>query len=621
VTTEPAWSQALSMSGRTLLCEQLVWSTASRNLVDSGFGPIAQSPGWPSYEAKDRHAGLGTLARFLPEGSTAHIARGLAPPRCFALAQVAEGRLLLAKSYLGKDDNGRPNKYLVHALLDRTCSASVLDLFAAARSGVLLTSLPVDLTVTRHLPQVSVARAVAGPEVRVSVAPAVRREWLRRCASTLLDRERGGPPLVLVSADPELARPVLYDLLAMTPPRVLAGLTVSTYEQDPRSGDFDVVISHPPFLVRAGAGPGAVDLDGVADLSPESATPAGRAMTHLVDGYLEAGAVPDVGRLEELCRAEDDRRLLTEPVGGLRRDEVEHLLRGALAQTWLEQSGALDRVVHEIAHGNRPLAGLVVAQAPGLPPDAGQQLHDALGSQTVAAVTGSEGEADLDGLLRLADDLGLGASVALAVRQAIDDDLAGGGRPEVDLDVVVPLLRRADEVSEAHVSVVARRVFLPGMERIMAREWTTWHDAVIVQHIAAPTEETDEVFRWLLRHQPERWPGAVDEALERQEIAADQLGRLLPWAQPSYLRELVRALCLCTRLPVGFVLMHLLDDASLTAEAVAEVTRTEWPSLARQAGVPAAVADVVQAALVIAYGADDDRGRWRRPFRHRSPRN
>jgi hypothetical protein len=620
VTTDPNAAALVHGPGtpRPLIFEQLVWSTASRNLLDSGFGPMAQSSGWPSYERSDRSGGLGGLVRFLPDGASSHILRGTVAPRCLALAHTRLGHVLLAKTHLGVDDGGRPNKYLVHALLDRSATATVYDLLTAAGSGALLSDLPLDFELTRSLPAVT----LPAPEPPVGgwhpVDPVVRREWLRRCALGVLRWERTGAPLVLVSVDEDRARSMLVDVVAMLPARLVARLSVSTYEQDPQGSGFDLCIGIPPFVARAGTGAaaGVVDLDVSGPPAAPPQTIDETATTALVDLYLEGRTVhADVARLEELCAAESDRRLLTRPVGQLRREEVERLLQTGHAGAWLDLPGAVDRLLHEVVESHGALSPVVVRLAPVLSADTRHQLAEALSVRLTDAVTHPDRHREALVLLDLAEDLNLGNRIAEALWQYVDTELAEGRPTTLDLELALPLMRRADQLSPAPTpAVLARRVQLPGMDEVVAREWTSINDAVIVQHVLRPGADLIGAFGWLLEHHPRQWAAAIDNALARQEITPDRVLDVLP-PLSGQLPSLVEGLCQCRHLPVGFVLQRALAHQDLPPQDVAFVTRAYWRQLARQAEIPEPAVTVIAQALA----ATSDERRWirRLPFRHK----
>jgi hypothetical protein len=556
-----------SPSSGTVRCEQVVlgWSVNSL-LGGDGFGPVFASAGWP-LPPGDRDAGLGRWARFLDQGAATLVAEGAVPPRCLAYAVTEHGSVLLSKAYAAGAT--RPGQYVVHALLDPSGRLGPRDLFAAADRGLLRTEQPAG-DARPDWPAVAVPLAdPAAPGALDAAATAV--------LAMLLGGLAGRRPVVLASRDAERAEQAVRSAVAVLPPGLTAGLTLTTFATDPAGEGFRLGVAVPPF-----SRPVAVDLDLDAPLpSPD------RATATLVAALTTDGPRDGLGQVTTVAELDSWAALRAGRLGELEPADVQRLLVGPLWRTFLErldETGPTRLLLEALRDPQlRPVLATRLAT-----PDAGlaQILARAVGRPTGLELRG-QGQLQAE----LVDLLGA-AAFARSVLPAVHRLAKADG----------PLAIAAPALADLVATSLGRR----GSAPVGAFDWyadtSTWSvvtDQRLVDWLDGKGPPDPALVDAVAR-EPAGFAAALDQLVADGRPAKALLTRMHDWPDDG-LEVLVLGLLPTRRTPRLFLLDVL---GARDPEVARPQLRRHWSEITRQAELGATLTGLLEVV------DDQKRPRW-----------
>ena len=527
--------------------------------TSNGLGVLGTSPGWPLVEGQPW---LPEQARtFLPRGSDAEVMRGTEPPVGLEAHPTPYGTLLVCKVYLGRV--GRPGTFTAHCLLDpagRQCATDMLEL---VRGGVL--------RMGEEQPPTAPLEVLSLPARRTRPLPQdVRPDLLAVLMAHLADRT----PLLLRSADRLTGVDTLASLAKALPRRVVAQLWWSSlvaHPYDPaETAGAGVGLVVAPFSVTddfgvagPGAGPAAVGPASVVNLDAGPLTAPLRARA-LCQSYLDHPELyADAADVEEFVARLD--ALTLDPAVPV-DDRALDLLAGDVGPVVFGRlvtgERGMTRLTEVVRAGHRLPYRALWSAVPELPdrlyawfgPMQGDQDLQVRAQQVICSTM------DTRNLVRL-------------VARPLSNDVT-------DYRPVVADRKLATALAGLDVPLDAYEW------RVLTEEWGPVVTAAVAGWLEGWTDAPADLARLADDH--DVFVAGLDEALARVTAPVGTVrDRLADWTGLP-VEEWIDSLLECRNVPAGTPLAAL---GRLERSGVRQVLRRDWPRLAAQAGIPAAVAE------------------------------
>lgn len=312
--------------------EHLVYSWATENLVGSGYGIVAHSTGWRA-PVTSREGTVRALTSFLPADL---LSLGDSPLQAIELREhPLHGRVLVKKTYLGRDTSGRPGRYVAHIVeVGELTGADALEF---GRSETVLADWPVDATPTRTLEPIS------GPgrsRRRPSEPPAL-------LIAGLLDHLAERRPVVLMIDRHRDVAAELAGAFALLPAGLTRDLTWSTFSADPESLDTDLIVASVAESTVWPARDTArryLGIDDDTNFDPPSGGSRSLAADLLDARAAGLEAPDDINAISEFRSWLASTNVLNREPANLTDREVQAVLVGGLRDKWLAIPGARERV-------------------------------------------------------------------------------------------------------------------------------------------------------------------------------------------------------------------------------------------------------------------------------------
>lgn len=535
--------------------EQLILAWSPSNLLGvSGMGPVAASPGW-ELPPRDSFAGLGAAARYLSDDTI--VPAGAVPPVCLEYRPDSAGALLVAKTY--SVASRRPGQYQVHAIR-AGAGLSAWDLWALADQGVLredeLAEHPGDLPALLLTP-------VRRPRVSRDADDVAELARLLQCLNE-------DEPYLVRANQQDQGVDAIQTLLAYLPIGLARDVPVSTFVASASAWVAGIGLLVSPF-----SAPGAgVDLD--LDPARPRSTPASEAYLPLADQLVNGGtgqpalrirSLADLKALLALERADlasVDHATLAKALGTPFFDTVlaklaahprcDEVLRGMLADPAVENA----------------LAGRLRSDGPENA-DLVAALVRALGE------TGAKtGRGPLQSWVLQA--IGTDAFANYVVPPLVAEARAGG--VHVHATDLAALLGQSVDIDDL------RRGFLftASPERWGGVAEAEFEASLRGDHPLSPGT------RSLLRTQPAKAAAFLDERLESKALPATTLAWALERWSDADLPDLVTVLVRAKSVPHDWVVKAL---GARTEPVAREILAAQWPAIAAQLGLPAAIAELL----------------------------
>lgn len=519
--------------------------------TSNGLGVLGASAGWPTVESVPW---LPEQARtFLPRGSDAEVVRGAEPPCGLDAYPTDHGTLLVSKVYLGRV--GRPGTFTAHCLLDPTGHLAATEVLDLVRQGVLRTG--------EEQPEAGPLPVLELPARRTRPMPEdVRTDLLAALIGHLADRT----PLLMRTADRSSALETLGGLARALPRKVVADLWWSNFVAHPDevagSAGPGVGVVLAPFSATNdfGAGGGAAQVlepDAGAVAAPDRARDLAQSYLDHPGRYADARSVEEfVTRLQALTL--DPTEPLTDQGLDLLADEVGPVVFARLV-TGLRGMARLAEVVRA---GRRLPYRELWSAVPALPdtmyawfgPGQGDPERQERAQRIICSTM------DIRNLTRL-------------VARPLSHDV-GTYRPVVANRKLATALSRLEVPLEAYEW------------RVLTDDWGPVVTSAVVSWLEGWTDPPADLAR--LTEDRRAFVAGLDDALDQVSApAADVREQLAEWPGLP-VEEWIELLLECRNVPAGTPLAAL---GRLDRGGVRQVLRRDWPRLAAQAGIPAAVAD------------------------------
>lgn len=247
--------------------EQLwyTWSAVGLGPLSAGFRIRAASKELSDVNSP-RVQGLDRYLRYtLPEGTDRFAITPEMAPICLSLIQTDWGeRILVNKTYTGKDGVGRPGAFFIHLLAGLPRDFSVSDAIALWRSpfwqssdgnigsSVLLSSIALDeLDKERQQIDTMHPKGIDNSWVQDCFPLVIRayltwrkqwehwrsgpQSWQSQASQVPQQKMQPDPPRLYIAAPADMVAAFIAGLTQCLPQQLLTGLTFSTYEHDVRS--------------------------------------------------------------------------------------------------------------------------------------------------------------------------------------------------------------------------------------------------------------------------------------------------------------------------------------------------------------------------------------------------
>jgi GTPase-associated protein 1, N-terminal domain type 2 len=277
------WNASLSdQQSQTAALEQLwyTWSTVGLGPLSAGFRIRAASSGLSDIHSA-RVQDLDQYLRYtLPAGTDRFAITPDMAPLCLSVIQTDWGeRILVNKTYIGKDGVGRPGAFFIHLLGNLPSNFSASDAIALWRSSFWQSS---DTSIGTSLQLKSVPLEElekARKEIDVMHPRGIDSMWVKECFPLVIraylmwrkrweqwQREKPqqqpqmsqgqnrqmqeNPPRIYIAAPADMVAVFIMGISRCLPQQLLMGLTFSTYEDDVSSSGQVLLVgtSWPPSL-------------------------------------------------------------------------------------------------------------------------------------------------------------------------------------------------------------------------------------------------------------------------------------------------------------------------------------------------------------------------------------
>lgn len=233
--------------------EHIVYTWAEQTLTGSGHGVVLRSGGWPTTNDIGSDASLANLLEYVPSKFLYRLADNSTPPNGLDFWDDPEhGHVVAVRRYLGNDSAGRPGRFLVHLLLNKTRQLTAQTAYSLTQSQHIVRDWPLTAQPVRQ----------ANPIVYVPTTPtrsesATDSESLRRLIGGIIEIIGQGQRITFTQVQDTNVQDMLGAALAILPVELTQKLTFSTYRGVPSRGDFMLsfassTFSDPPPISQNG---------------------------------------------------------------------------------------------------------------------------------------------------------------------------------------------------------------------------------------------------------------------------------------------------------------------------------------------------------------------------------